>query len=356
MKQNKLAKLIKKPRLRGSARKAPVEARPVAPPRITSETITEHREEVLSSARKYVLPGGHTKHQIVKVSIGLAVMAIVAFFAYCGLALYKFQTTSGFMYGVSRVVPFPVAKAGSDYISYESYLFELRHFTHYYSTQQQIDFSTESGKQQLANFKRKSLDQVIDDTLVRRLAKQHNVSVSRQEVDDEVELVRSQNRLGSNDQVFRDVLQNFWGWSVNDFRRELKQQLLEQKVVAKLDSGTHERAEQAIAQLNKGVKFEKLAAKVSDDKPTKSRGGEYGGWIGKTNRDVAPKVTDALFKLKPGQYSDIIDTGYSLEIIKVLERNGDKVRAAHISFNLKGINTYLEPLKAHEDIHRYIKV
>src|SRR5438552_6597079 len=94
-------------------------------PRITNETVAEHREEVLSSARKYIYPLSHSKHRVVVLSVSLLVTAVVVFFAYCGLALYKFQSTSTFTYGVAQVIPFPVARVGTHWVSYESYLFEL---------------------------------------------------------------------------------------------------------------------------------------------------------------------------------------------------------------------------------------
>ncbi|HVI60925.1 MAG TPA: hypothetical protein VM535_02070, partial [Candidatus Saccharimonadales bacterium] len=87
-------------------------------PRITSETVGEHREEVLSSARKYIYPLQHSKHHVVRNSIIIIVSVLAVFLAGCGLALYKFQATNGFIYGVTTVVPFPVAKVGPSWISY----------------------------------------------------------------------------------------------------------------------------------------------------------------------------------------------------------------------------------------------
>jgi parvulin-like peptidyl-prolyl isomerase len=352
-------KLPKVPKVPARLRRAKTEENRVSEaiqnlPRITNETVAEHREEVLSSARKYIYPLSHSKHRVVTITTGLLIAAVVVFFAYCGLALYKFQSTSGFIYGVTRVIPFPIAKAGSSYVSYESYLFELRHYMHYYETQQQVNFSDKSGKAQLTHFKQQALQQVIDNAYVKQLAAKNHVSVSGKQVDDEVALVRSQNRLGSNDTVFQDVLKQFWGWSVDDFKRELQQQLLAQAVVAKLDTGTQTRAQQALAQLKGGTDFATLAKQVSDDASTKANGGDYGFTIDKSNRDIAPQAVEALFKLKPGQYSDIINTGYSLEIEKVLDISGNKIHAAHIVFNFKDISTYTKPLEAQEKTHKYL--
>src|SRR5690242_15329650 len=81
-------------------------------PRITNETVAEHREEVLSSARKYIYPLQHSLRRIVAISASIFVVLVVAFFVYCFLALYKFGTTSTFIYRVTQVIPFPIAKAG----------------------------------------------------------------------------------------------------------------------------------------------------------------------------------------------------------------------------------------------------
>lgn len=325
-------------------------------PRITNETLGEHREEVLSSARKYIYPLQHSKHRVVRISVGLLLAVIVSFLVFCGLSLYKFQATSGFMYDVTRVLPFPVAKAGSDWVSYESYLFELRRNMHYYRTQQLTNFSTPDGEAQLKRLKQQALSRVIEDAYVKQLAEQHNVIVSNREVDNEVALVRSQNRLGASDRVFKDVLSQFWGWTENDFKRKLKQQLLQQKVVAKLDTATTKRAEDALKQLQSGTDFAALATQVSDDQGTKGNGGQYPTVISQTDRDISPAITHELFKLKPGQISGIINTGYTLEIIKVSEATNNTVRAAHIQFNLKPVNEYIHPLQAKNPSHAYIKI
>lgn len=324
-------------------------------PRITNETLAEHREEMLHSARRFIYPLQHSRQRIVKVSIALFAMVIVVFIGYVLLSLYKLQSASTFIYSITRVVQLPVARAGNSWVSYESYLFELRHYKHYYETQQQVDFATDSGRDQLLAFKKQALGQVIDDAYVKQLAAKNNVSTSNQEVDDAVRLLREQNRLGSNDQEFADVLKEFWGWSIDDFRRELRQQLLAQKVVASLDSSTADKARTAFAALQNGTEFAAAAQQFSDDEATKATGGEYSFLIDRSNRDVAPKVVDELYKLQPGQTSQVIDTGYALEIVKVLSAADGKVRAAHISKNYKPVTAFTKPLQDKSPPQQYIK-
>jgi PPIC-type PPIASE domain/SurA N-terminal domain len=325
-------------------------------PRITNDTVGEHREEVLSSARKHIYPLQHSKRSVVRISISIFIAVLITFFGICTLSLYKFQSTSGFMYDVTRIIPFPVAKAGDRWVSYESYLFELRHNMHYYRTQQQANFSTKEGRVQLERLKRQAMAQVIQDAYVKELAQQNHVSVSNQAVDNEIALLRSQNRLGNSERVYREVLSEFFGWTEADQRRALKQQMLQQAVVSKLDTQTNARAQAAIKQLTGGEDFAAVAKQYSNDPATAANGGAYPEAITPNDSNIPPAVTAELFKLKPNQVSTIINTGYTLEIVKVIDTNGTSLHAAHIQFNLKNINAYVLPLQAKHPAHQYIKL
>ncbi len=357
----KKPKKLKKPKLpkiirRGKTTEEKVTDAISNVPRITNETVEEHREDVLSSARKYIYPLQHSKHSIVRISVGLLIFVLVAFFTVCGLSLYKFQATSGFIYDVTRVVPFPVAKVGKSWVSYEAYLFELRRNMHYYHTQQQSDFSTKDGKTQLSRLKHQAMAAVIQDAYVKQLAARDHVLVSDQTVNNQVTLVRNENRLGSSDRALREVLSEFWGWNETDFKRELKQQLLAQAVTAKLDTTANTRAQDVLRQLKGGADFAALAAQASDDPATKAAGGQYPAAITLNDSSIPPVVTATLFNLKPGQTSVIINAGYSLEIVKLLDRSGSSLHAAHIQFNLKSITTYTRTLETKQPPHYYIKI
>jgi PPIC-type PPIASE domain/SurA N-terminal domain len=352
--KHKIKQLLAKRPLRKPEPEKSLEEAIQSIPRITNETVAEHREEVLSSARKFIYPLQHSLHRIVTISAGIFVVLAFAFIVYCLLALYRFDSASTFIYRVSQVVPFPIAKAGPDFVAYENYLFELRHYMHYYQTQQDIDFASKQGQEQLVAFRKVALQAVINDAYVKRLAQQHKVTVTERELNDEITLLRNQNRLGSSNEVFEDVLKEFWGWSLADFKRELRQQLLTQKVVSVLDKDAHGRAQNILNQLNNGGDFTTLAKQSSEDLGTKDNGGDYGIAIDRSNRDLSPQVVDALFKLQPGQTSGIVETPLGLELLKVSEKEGSTVRAAHIYFAFQNINSYIEPLKAKDPSRSFI--
>lgn len=325
-------------------------------PRITNDTVAEHREEVLAGARKFIYPLQHSKHRVVRITAILFAAVLLFFFVSMGLALYKFQSTSSFVYDVTRVIPVPVAKAGNSWVSYESYLFELRRNMHYYRTQQRANFTTPDGKVQLQRLKSQAMATVIQAAYVKQLAAPKGISVSSREVADQVQLVRGQNRLGSNDRVFKDVLNEFWGWSKADFERALTQQLLQQKVASTLDTTTHARADGVLRQLQGGGDFAALAAQASDDAITKVGGGVYPQPISRNDHNVAPQLAAELFRLKPGELSSVVDTGYTLEIVKVIDATSSSLHAAHIQFTLKDITSYVKPLASKNPSHQYIKI
>lgn len=321
-------------------------------PRITNETISVHREEVLKGARKYIYPLQHSKHKIVLITATIIAGALAIFLAYCAVALYKLYQHNTFLYRVTQVVPFPIARAGGSFVEYENYLFELRHYVHYY--QNQLEQNFDDDKQQLIDRRQQALQDVINQAYVKKLAKDNKVAVSAKEVDARIEVVRDQNRLGNNNKVLADVLRNYWGWSISDFKRSLRQQILTEKVVAKLDTETKQRAESALAQVKGGADFAAVARQVSDDPETKNNGGDFGAPITRSNPNIPPQVTEALFKLKPGEISGVINTGNTLEILKVVQSDGTNVTAQHISFNLKDISTFVEPLKKKQPPRIYV--
>lgn len=324
-------------------------------PRITNETVSQHREEVLSGARKFIYPLKHSRHKVVLISVTILTIVLISFMTYTLLSLYKFQSTSSFSYQVTKVVPFPVARVGGKFISYENYLFELRRYIHYFETQQNVDFSTAQGKSQLDEQRKKALEKVVDQAYIKKIANEKNLTVSDKEIDDQIEVLKEQNRLGNDNKVFEDVLKDYWGWSVSDFRRSIASELLAQKVLASLDTGAQERSKEALAQLKSGKDFATVAKETSDDVATKDKGGELGILISKTDRGIPAQTTNALFNLKVGEYSDIIDVGYGLEIVKNSGFEGDKAKAAIIFFKYQELNKFLNDYKEKQKATVYIR-
>lgn len=306
-------------------------------PKITNETVAEHREDILKGARKYKYPLEHSKRRIVVVSLALSILAVVGFIVYTGLSLYRFQASSAFMYRITQVIPLPVAKAGDHWVSYENYLFELRRYQHYHATQQRVDFNDQDGRDQLDSYRPTAMSQVIQAAYVKQLATEHRVSVSNAEVEAELNSLQAQNQTTRKE--LAEITKQFFGWSIDDLKREIKQELLAQKVAAKLDTSAQAKAKAVADQLAAGADFAALAAKHSDDTVTKDKGGEYADTaITAASTDVPAAVVRKLQTMQVGQVSTVIVTADTLEIVKLLANDKGKLRAAHISFKITAID------------------
>ena len=328
-------------------------------PQITNETIAEHREEVLGGARKFIYPLAHSKRRIIVVTSVILAATIIALLAYSAAGLYKYYQHNAFLYRVTQVIPFPVARVGSNFVNYENYLFELRRQIHYYEEQQgneSNDFSAAEDLEQLQQFRKDALERVVSFAYVKKLANQYGIKVSSKEVEERITQMREQNRLGSNDKVFADVLRDFWGWSIADFKRSLKDQILIEKVAAQLDTEASQKAEALLAQAKSGADFAALAKANSGDPASAANGGDYGLAITRSNPNVPPQVINALYKLKPGEVSGIINTGRALEIVKLEKLENDVVTARHMVIPLKDIKAYIDELKAKQPPKTYINL
>jgi peptidyl-prolyl cis-trans isomerase SurA len=76
------------------------------------------------------------------------------------------------------------------------------------------------------------------------------------------------------------------------------------------------RAQQALARVEKGEDFAKVAASMSDDETTRERGGDLGVL---SPGQMVPAFDDAAFALKPGEHSGLVETVYGWHIVKRLE-------------------------------------
>lgn len=313
------------------------------PGRITNDTVAQHREQILSSARKFKYPMQHSKRRILVISIIISVAAFLLFAFFCWWQLYKTQSTSVFMHRVTAILPIPVAKVDGQWVRYSDYLTELRSSMHYLSTQEGANFKTEDGKRQLQDLKSRALNQTVQNALIKKYAKQSNVTVTDAEVDAQIQRIVNQQSYGGSTDVYKKVIKEYYDLTFNQWRDSIHQQLLRNKVYAAIDAGARDRANQAVAQLNAGVDFATVA-KMSDDVARRDVGGEI-GLLERGKADLAPELQDALFQLKTGEHSQIIESKQGLFILKAIEASENKVRAAAIFFQYTEFQKRFEELK-----------
>lgn len=337
--------------------KGETKAEESTPARVTNESIAQHREEVLKGARRFIYPLKASKHRIAIVSSIIIGLVLICFLATSWYLLYKRQETGDFTYRVSQILPWPIARVNGEFVRYEEYLFELRHNVHYLATQENVDFSTEEGQLQLAGLKQQAYENTINATVVRQMAQEYGVSVSQEEVTQQIDLIRSSGGIGDSSQTLEDTLKDFYDWGVNDLRRVIRGQLLKQKLLPVLDTQVRPDAEAALADVQDGGDFKAIAKSQSDDVLTKDKGGEL-GFILRSNTDIPPQLVERAFSLKAGEVSpELVETLFGLHIVKTLEfRSNDEAKVAHIFFSFKDIDEFVTERRAELGISNYVQL
>jgi peptidyl-prolyl cis-trans isomerase C len=242
---------------------------------------------------------------------------------------------------------------------------------------------------QINDMKSNVLEQMINTELLYQAAEDENVSVSDEEVDQQIQQYKNQ----YGEQGFADALQRS-GTTEEELRGDLRksiaiQELIEQELGSDIEvtetdqrdfydenpdmfeqpesvTASHilistqdlegeeakqeakERAEELRTQLEEGADFAELAEEHSEG-PSASRGGSLGQF---SRGQMVPAFEEAAFALEPGEISDIVETRFGYHIIKV----DDKSEAGTTPYEevKDQIGQYLEQQKRQEAIQSYI--
>lgn len=325
--------------------------------RITNETVAEHRERVLAGGRKFKYPLQYTTHRILFISVLLSIVALIIFVAFFVWQLYFAQAYDRFTYGLTRVLPVPVAKVDTEFVRYSDYLSELRSSVHYLTTKEAVNFNSIDGKRQLDFYKRLALDKAIRNALVAKLASDNNITVTTKEVDDFVRHQLDSKKLGVTEEDYKRVISDYYDRSFDEYKNAVRQELLHKKVSAALDKESRDKAQLVVQQIVvAGANFGDLARAFSDDVVSKANGGDV-GFVSKDSEDPSGLIAAAQALPGPGHIAGPIEGVDGLYVIQLTEKrdNGD-VRFAKVFISYKIINQKLVELKDQNKINELIKV
>lgn len=267
--------------------------------------------------------------KFIKIVIWLFFIIAIAEIGF-GVMVYKFKSTDKFTRIAAKIIPYPVAVANQDIITYAKYLQERDYIHHFYAStgQEGIDYAT---------IDKEITNQLIENRILATQARLHKSTVAKSETDDAINQIIEQN--GGEDKVAK-TLDDMYGLTIDQFRALVKEQLTRDKINDKLimkvkvshilvraeKTATQELVDAAkvkidgyLTEIKGGLDFAEAAKKYSEDTGSAETGGSLDAFA---NGEMVPEFSKAAFEGKVGEIVGPVRTDFGWHIIKIESKAG----------------------------------
>ncbi len=209
---------------------------------------------------------------------------------------------------------------------------------------QGLDPNSKQGQEEIKGLQQQVLGQLIDDLVIEQAARQENVNVTNQDVDNRIQQLindaggrdKFDDYLKTNqlllDDLCTQIRTTIFGETMLNRVTAALPTKVEQVHAAHILLSTKAEADQVLAQVKAKKDFAALAKQYSKEEATRNNGGDL-GWFPKGI--MPPEFEAAAFQLQPGQVSGVVTTPLGFHIIKVLERDPARVLSPELAQNQK---------------------
>lgn len=311
--------------------------------RITNQSLDQYRQEVLSSGRRFKYTLQYEKHKLVINGLIIGLAALVVFCAVVLWQVYFMENSSNFIYKLSQIVPLPIAKVADEPVFLSDYLTYLRSSLHYQS-KNQTSLNQVTADKIRQGYKRQAFDNAVKAAYAKKLARQHNLTVSHQEIEQEFNQRLVQDNTKITVQNFNQIVLEYYGLNAHEYRRVfVEYPLLIKKVMLKIDTEAEALLNKIQTQLSAtpNLDFAEIAKSYPDGEV------EFidSGLIKYRNNDVG-RSTEAV-KLTAGQISPVFvprdASGYNL--LKLLSKDQETLHYQVLAIPLREFDKQIAGLK-----------
>jgi parvulin-like peptidyl-prolyl isomerase len=320
--------------------------------------ISETNPNASGAGEEAPVKGGALRRFFLGLSLGVLIVLILAAVIF-GVGIYRFGWSGEIVAKITKVAPYPAAIVNWNMVRYSDYVDDVETLKTFFASQgEELGAAAPDEKE----MKTQVLDRLINNELSYQLAKKYGIKISKEDLDGEVKKIVDQSE---SQESVEQALKEQYGWGIEEFKEKvLKPFLVQQKLqeaISKdetLNQEARKKAEDVLAQIQKGEKsFEDLAKEYSED-TTAEDGGDL-SYFGKGT--MVQEFETAAFSLRVGETSGLVLTEYGYHIIKVTEQikddNGEvtEVRASHILIKTKSLDDFLKEETTKAKIWRCVK-
>jgi hypothetical protein len=327
------------------------------PNRITSDTVAQHREQILAGGRKFKYPLQYARHKLIINAIIISISALVVVLVIGWWQLYPAQNTSEFMYRITKVIPVPVANVDGQPVLYSDYLMKYLSSVHYLVQKEQLNLKTDDGKRQIDYVKKQSMEDAIADAYAVKLAKYMGITISQSELQGFLKSQRQSSSGEISEQTYDAVILDYYGWSPSEYSHAAEGKLLRQKVAYDMDKNAQKAVDVMAAALkdNPSTDLSALAASTTTQTGVKVIR-NTSGWVPKDNQDGGLAI--AASKLTKLQVSSVIKStiGDGYYFIRLLDVNDNQVSYEYIQVPLTAFTDSLNGVIKAKKVDKYINI
>ncbi len=224
-------------------------------------------------------------------------------------------------------------------------------------------YSGEQLNKKIEELHKKIIEKMIEELLLSQKAKEQNITVADQEIQESVDKLKEENNILTDEQLREALKQE--GLTLEDLKNQIRNRIMQQKLIfynlqGKISITEQELqkyykvhiknftepeklrvshilisfqehskeealkiAQEVLNKLKNGDDFSELASKYSDS-PTKDKGADLGFL---TKEEMNPSFSKVAFAMQIGQFSDIIETEEGYHIFKITDKVESKVQS-----------------------------
>ena len=178
----------------------------------------------------YLIVNFFKQHTILFFDICCILLALMLILGSVSIGIYKKQWSGSFAKKIIKIIPYPAAVVKGKNVSQNYFSKRLDAQKNYYQTQKNIDLNQLEKTKENKELKEKTLQTLAKESFIYDFLIKHKALVTQQEIDQEF----TNSSAGKTKNQIEEKIKTLYGWTVEEFKKELIKPYLEKQKIQKI--------------------------------------------------------------------------------------------------------------------------